>query len=414
MISGFGNSARTYSVAPIRVGILGCGESVAELHLPALLQVPELDVVAAADPDPGRLHEVADRYFIQGRYGRDAELLAKSTVEMVAVFVPWRRQTERVVAALEAGKHVHLEPSALFGSEALRVPALAQKSGALVNVGFVLRWHPSVGSAVELLRSGRLGSVRRLSGRVTVPRIETDGETAPPVSERMDPLAQGIRSSSGPLLAAALQLVDAWQHLSGEKVQEIAVSGRYGAGTQADSLVLSAWFGGGLRGTGHLAMSGRATAAIEVHGERGAIRLDCGDEDGLWLREGASVSATRWRPVSAGAGRLAQALGRLASATGRWTRAEDALARATRDQWRSFARRILGSPPPSRGIHDAMEALSVLDAAIRSLRAGGQLCDVAPYAAGLELGPGPAGSPEKAARPSRQRFGRGRLPGSPT
>ena len=53
--------------ARLRVGFAGCGEVSAEKHMPAVAEVSDIDVVAAADVEPARLAYVERRFGVPHR-----------------------------------------------------------------------------------------------------------------------------------------------------------------------------------------------------------------------------------------------------------------------------------------------------------------------------------------------------------
>ena len=63
--------------------------------------------------------------------------------------------------ALEAGKDLFCEkPLTPTSAESLLLAKMAERSGALIQVGYYYRYHPSVGKIREILSSGRLGDLR--------------------------------------------------------------------------------------------------------------------------------------------------------------------------------------------------------------------------------------------------------------
>jgi predicted dehydrogenase len=70
------------------------------------------------------------------------------------------------LAAVQHGKHVLVEkPAAISTAELAAIEAAAQKTGALVRVGYNHRFHPAGLKAMELFRGGALGPMMFVRGR---------------------------------------------------------------------------------------------------------------------------------------------------------------------------------------------------------------------------------------------------------
>ena len=99
----------------LRFGLIGCGRVTETLHLPALKQLDDADVVALADISGDRLNKVADLFHIPDRYPDYQCLLADCSIDAVAVCVPARFHVDVALAALEAGKHLFIEKPLALG-----------------------------------------------------------------------------------------------------------------------------------------------------------------------------------------------------------------------------------------------------------------------------------------------------------
>src|SRR5678815_2051456 len=111
------------------LGFIGCGEVGGEKHLPAVREVPGLEVVAVADRDPERLRAARERHGVLTGHRDPAALLADPRVEVVAVCLPPVAQVATAIDALDAGKHVWIEaPIGLSMPDCDRLIAKAQAS----------------------------------------------------------------------------------------------------------------------------------------------------------------------------------------------------------------------------------------------------------------------------------------------
>ena len=163
---------------PIRIGVLGAG-SWGINHVRALAAEPRCRIVAVAEPDEakrGLIAEIAPG----ARWTASAETIVHAAeIDAVVIASPARTHVELAIAALDAGKHVLIEkPVARSVAEARRVAAAAARAGTVGMVGHLMVFHPAVRRIRELLRSGSLGRPFYVHAmRVNLGRLRSD-ETA--------------------------------------------------------------------------------------------------------------------------------------------------------------------------------------------------------------------------------------------
>ncbi|MBU6207332.1 MAG: Gfo/Idh/MocA family oxidoreductase [Alphaproteobacteria bacterium] len=129
--------------APIRIGIVGYGKIARDQHVPALAALPELDLVAIADP--------ATRHELLPSYCSLSELLAaQPDLDAVALCMPPGPRAAIARQAIAAGKHVFLEkPPALDIPEAEALACLARNAG----VTLFAAWHSRMAAGVAPARA---------------------------------------------------------------------------------------------------------------------------------------------------------------------------------------------------------------------------------------------------------------------
>jgi predicted dehydrogenase len=126
--------------------------------------VPVLAAVCGRDKEAAR--SFADKFGI-GRVETDWRTLVNDPdIDAVDICVPGNLHAEIAIAALQAGKHVLCEkPLANTLAEAEKMTLAAEEAkahGALAMVGFSYRRTPALAYAKELVRDGRLGSIRHI------------------------------------------------------------------------------------------------------------------------------------------------------------------------------------------------------------------------------------------------------------
>jgi predicted dehydrogenase len=149
----------------VRWGVLGVAKIAREKVIPAMQRSRHADVLAIASRDIDRARAAAAALGIPRAYGSYEELLGDAEVEAVYnplpnhVHVPWS------IRAAERGKHVLCEkPIALTAAEARGLLAARDRAGVVVQEAFMVRTHPQWKRAVDIVASGRIGTVRSIVG----------------------------------------------------------------------------------------------------------------------------------------------------------------------------------------------------------------------------------------------------------
>ncbi|HET7502933.1 MAG TPA: Gfo/Idh/MocA family oxidoreductase [Kofleriaceae bacterium] len=166
------------SGSPVRVGVLGAG-SWGINHVRVLAAEPRCRVIAVAEPDHAKRARIAE-LAPGARWTESAEaVLAAPDIDAVVIAAPAATHTQLAIAAFEAGKHVLVEkPLATRLADARRTLAAAARAGTVGMVGHLMVYHPAVRRIRELLGSGDLGRPFYVHAmRVNLGRIRSD-ETA--------------------------------------------------------------------------------------------------------------------------------------------------------------------------------------------------------------------------------------------
>lgn len=143
----------------LRVAVIGCGAIAIRRHIPEYAGNPHVELVAFADPVPGRAQGVVDQY--GGVAYTDYEtLLREAKPDAVSVCTPNALHAPVAIAASKAGAHVLVEkPMAGSAAEGEAMIAAAKAAGKFLMVGHNQRLMPPHAKAKEILASGKLGRV---------------------------------------------------------------------------------------------------------------------------------------------------------------------------------------------------------------------------------------------------------------
>lgn len=116
-----------------------------------------------------RSQETADAYAkekrIERAYGSYEALLADPDIDVIYNPLPNHLHAEWTIKAVEAGKHVLCEkPLALNVNEVDSIKAAAHKQGRIVAEAFMYRHHPQTLKALEIVKSGSIGTLKLIRG----------------------------------------------------------------------------------------------------------------------------------------------------------------------------------------------------------------------------------------------------------
>jgi len=256
----------------IRLGIVGCGRVAEERHLPSLLRLPGIRVVATADLDAARSGRLADRLGAPVRLSDYLALVERRDVDAVAILTPTQSHAEIALAALEAGKHVLVEkPLALTLADCDRLIEAAARSTSKVVVGFNLRWHLLVRRAREFLSSGALGRIKAIRSAYTHDRT---GEQAPDWHRKLE-LGGGVSFNEG------VHHFDLWRYFTRSEVEQVFSYGVPSEHYEDETNAIAARLSDGALATAILSFKTGPTSEVEIYGEHGRLCLSLYRFDGL-------------------------------------------------------------------------------------------------------------------------------------
>lgn len=146
-------------MSTLKVAVIGCGAIAQHRHIPEYAAHANVELVAFADPVPGRAEQMAVKYGGKA-YTDYKELLKVEKLDAVSVCTPNAIHAEISIAVANVGAHVLVEkPMASSNKEALAMIEAAERNSVFLMVGHNQRLMPPHVKAKEILESGRLGKV---------------------------------------------------------------------------------------------------------------------------------------------------------------------------------------------------------------------------------------------------------------
>jgi predicted dehydrogenase len=224
--------------APIRVGLIGCGNVALGDHVPAYLSMPErYRLVAVADPTPARLElgRAASGLDPADCHADATALLARADLDLIDVCTPQGYHHDLVIAAAASGRHVISEkPLATTPRDAWEMVAAAQTAGKILAIMHNYLLFSEVARTLEIIVSGEIGPVEVvILNWLGVP--DSPGNAAYRPSWRHDPKQAGggvlmdmlhIVYLAEAMLGAPIERVSAWvtARKNDAPVEDIAVA----------------------------------------------------------------------------------------------------------------------------------------------------------------------------------------------
>ncbi|KAF4341174.1 hypothetical protein FBEOM_4892 [Fusarium beomiforme] len=156
-------------MAPIKVGVIGYGNSAKSFHLPFITSLPDYQVIgilqrkeAPVDPSsaPKGSHCTVDFPNIR-HYRTPDEFFADKDIQFVVVATHHDTHASFAERALNAGKHVIVDkPFAVSAEEADRVIKLGEEKGLILTCFQNRRWDADFQTLRHLINKGALGDIK--------------------------------------------------------------------------------------------------------------------------------------------------------------------------------------------------------------------------------------------------------------
>jgi predicted dehydrogenase len=144
----------------IKVGIIGIGSIVEEVHLPVLAKRNDIILSAACDVNEKRLKEISNQYSIPKIYTDGIEMIDQEKLDAVVICTPNSVHIPFAEAAAAKGIHIFIEkPIGVNLQEVKDMVKLAEQNRAMVMAGMVYRFRRDVQIAKEYIDSGILGEI---------------------------------------------------------------------------------------------------------------------------------------------------------------------------------------------------------------------------------------------------------------
>lgn len=147
----------------LRVGVVGTARGSA-VHLPALRQIPHIEVVAVAAADDEPASPVAARYQVPEYYDDFRVMFRRARLDAVTIAAPCELHHSLVIAAVESGLHILCDsPMARTAAEARDMHRVARDAQVQGSIVFPSRFVPARIRIKQLLDGGYIGDLQSAS-----------------------------------------------------------------------------------------------------------------------------------------------------------------------------------------------------------------------------------------------------------
>ena len=192
----------------MKVGILGAG-SIARAMAMAVNGLEGVEGYAVASRELGKAQAFCDQWGFQRAYGSYEEMLQDPQVDLVYVATPHSHHFEHTKLCIEHGKPALVEKAfTANAAQARELIALAERRGVFLTEAIWVRYMPSCRMLRELIDSGIIGTVQRVSADLSYP--------IPNVKRLTDPALAG-----GALLDLGVYVLNFASMVLGDDIQEI-------------------------------------------------------------------------------------------------------------------------------------------------------------------------------------------------
>ena len=149
----------------VRWGVLSTAGIGVRKVIPGMQKGEWTEVSAIASRELRKAEDAAGKLGIAKAYGSYEELLADPQIEAIYNPLPNQLHVPWTIKAAQAGKHVLCEkPLGLTAKEVTALIGARDGAGVKIGEAFMVRTHPQWLRTRELVRSGRIGSLRSITG----------------------------------------------------------------------------------------------------------------------------------------------------------------------------------------------------------------------------------------------------------
>jgi len=153
---------------PMKLGLIGCGQVASLFHIPAMKEIPGMQIEAIADIDKKRVEKFGSRHRIERRYADHRSMFRECHIDSVLVCTPPKTHAQIILDSIDRNLHVLCEkPFTSNLSEVDTILRLANKNLILFPVHNYV-FTPSLWLIEHLIRNRNLGKLEEINAHLSV------------------------------------------------------------------------------------------------------------------------------------------------------------------------------------------------------------------------------------------------------
>jgi predicted dehydrogenase len=200
----------------LNFALVGCGK-MSHWHAQQLQNVPDVNVIALADPNEANCKDIQQKFFRQAEiYPTFDKVLAapSSKLDAVVFVTPHSLHYPQATAAMEAGLHVLLEkPMVTSSHHAYDLWKTVKKTGKMLGITFQAPYTANYSYLARQRAAGELGKIQLISGWLSQAWLQNTAGTW-----RQDPAVSG----GGQMYDSGSHLLNGIMWLMNDPVVEVA------------------------------------------------------------------------------------------------------------------------------------------------------------------------------------------------
>jgi predicted dehydrogenase len=158
----------------LKIGILGCANIAKRSVIPALLTIPEFELVAIASRTKTKAKEFTVEFGGEAIEGYQ-NLLDRKDIDAIYMPLPTGLHEEWIIKALDAGKHILVEKSfAMNYVSAQMMVQKAKEKNLLIMENFMFLYHGQHHFVKQLITDGKIGELRCFRSSFGFPPLAND------------------------------------------------------------------------------------------------------------------------------------------------------------------------------------------------------------------------------------------------
>lgn len=150
-------------IKKIKWGVAGCGHFAENSFLPTVQLTRRGRVRSVFSNTKKRAEQLANKFSIPN-YSSDYDQFLNSDIDAVYISSANINHFEQTIKAANAGKHILCEkPMSITSEEAKEMIDVCKKNNVLLSINFVMRYHPIIIKAKEIIDSRMLGKITSIN-----------------------------------------------------------------------------------------------------------------------------------------------------------------------------------------------------------------------------------------------------------